>query len=267
MKLDIKTYEIRTDKLKSRKRPLRLVLLADLHNCLWGERQGRLLDAIDGLRPGFVLCAGDMLLGRRPADTGNALALFQGLSQRGHRVIAANGNHESRMRAHIGVYSAQYQDYADRLRELGVILLENKEYRTSCEGMPLSFYGYELPPAYYRKVFVRRFDARDLRDKLGLPNEDGFNVLIAHNPVYFKDYAAWGADLTVSGHLHGGIIRLPGIGGVITPQAKLFPRYDRGMYVRDGKYMAVSAGLGEHTVPVRIFNPRQLICIKIKGTG
>ena len=54
---------------------------------------------------------------------------------------------------------------------------------------------------------------------------------------------------------------------MITPQAKLFPKYDRGLFEEDEKYMVVSAGLGEHTIPVRIMNPPQLICIVVKGTG
>ena len=101
----------------------------------------------------------------------------------------------------------------------------------------------------------------------GIPDPEVFHILLAHNPVYFDTYAAWGADLTLSGHLHGGIIRIPGIGGLITPQAQLFPKYDRGLISVNGKYMVVSAGLGEHTVPIRIFNPPQLILITVEGNA
>ena len=106
-----------------------------------------------------------------------------------------------------------------------------------------------------------------LREKFGIPDPEAFHILLAHNPVYFDTYAAWGADLTLSGHLHGGIIRIPGIGGLITPQAQLFPKYDRGLISVNGKYMVVSAGLGEHTVPIRIFNPPQLILITVEGNA
>ena len=66
-------------------------------------------------------------------------------------------------------------------------------------------------------------------EALGAPKEGCCNVLLAHNPVYFDTYAAWGADLTLSGHLHGGIVRLPLLGGVISPQMKLFPDYTRSL--------------------------------------
>lgn len=265
--MEIKTYEIETDKLKKEEMPLRIAMLADLHDRLWGEGQKELLDAICRLSADLVLCAGDMLLGRREAEAGNAIMLFEGLKKRGLTVVTANGNHESRMRQLKDYYGDQYEKYADKLRSLGVKILENEVCEMRFGSMKLNIYGYEMPLEYYHKFCMTPFDREDLYRKLGKPKKEAFNILLPHNPVYFKAYTGWGADLTLAGHLHGGIIRIPGIGGVITPQAKLFPRYDRGLFENNGKYMVVSAGLGEHTVPIRIFNPPQLVCIVIKGTG
>lgn len=265
--MEIKTYEIETDKLKKEEMPLRIAMLADLHDRLWGEGQKELLDAICRLSADLVLCAGDMLLGRREAEAGNAIMLFEGLKKRGLTVVTANGNHESRMRQLKDCYGEQYEKYADKLRSLGVKILENEVCEMRFGSMKLNIYGYEMPLEYYHKFCMTPFDREDLYRKLGKPKKEAFNILLPHNPVYFKAYTGWGADLTLAGHLHGGIIRIPGIGGVITPQAKLFPRYDRGLFENNGKYMVVSAGLGEHTVPIRIFNPPQLVCIVIKGTG
>jgi hypothetical protein len=100
-----------------------------------------------------------------------------------------------------------------------------------------------------------------LEQMIGKPNDDSFRLLLAHHPCYFDAYAGWGADLTLSGHLHGGIVRLPFFGGVVSPQIRLFPRYDKGMYTMDGKKMIVSAGLGSHTIKLRINNPPELIII------
>lgn len=269
MNMEIKTYRIETDKIKRGERPLRLTLLADLHDRLWGEGQGYLLSAIDRLKGDMVLCAGDMLLGGEKARMENAFTLFEGLARRGVPVIAANGNHESRMRQRMARYGKQYEKYAGRLRALGVAVLENETFRLPFGSGQIQIHGYELPLKYYRKFRNLPYSTADLCSKFGAIDADDrdFHILLAHNPVYFKTYAEWGADLTLSGHLHGGIIRIPGIGGVITPQAKLFPRYDRGLFEEQGKYLAVSAGLGEHTVPIRIFNPPQLIGIIAEGTG
>lgn len=92
-----------------------------------------------------------------------------------------------------------------------------------------------------------------------------YTILIAHNPVFFETYANWGAELIVSGHLHGGIIRLPLVGGVLSPQVSFFPKYDKGLFKKGSSVMAVSAGLGKHTIPVRLWNPAELLIINLKN--
>lgn len=87
--------------------------------------------------------------------------------------------------------------------------------------------------------------------------------MIAHNPEYFPAYAEWGADLVLSGHVHGGLMRLPFLGGVIAPSMKLFPKYDGGVFEEHGSTMILSRGLGTHTLPIRIFNPGELVVIRL----
>ncbi len=265
--MDIKTYEVKTDKLKASERPLRLVLLADLHNRLWGEKQKNLLEAIDGLQGDMILCAGDMILGKEQVSAENTIELFRGLAKRRIPMYYANGNHESRVRQMLSIYGKQYLQYARQLRDFGVQLLENETAVTRYGSMQVKIHGYELPLVYYRKLNRLPYDTRDLRQKLGRTGDGAYHILLAHNPVYFDTYVRWGADLTLSGHLHGGVIRIPGIGGLISPQVKLFPKFDRGLFEENGKYMVVSAGLGEHTIPIRIFNPNELVCVEVKGTG
>ena len=95
------------------------------------------------------------------------------------------------------------------------------------------------------------------------PEKEVFSLLIAHNPMDFPVYAAWGADLVVSGHLHGGCVRLPLLGGVVSPQLRLFPKYDRGEFALGKSRMVVGAGLGEHGIGIRLGNPRELPVIKL----
>ena len=267
-KLEIKTWEIRTDHLKKTDGPLRIVFLADLHDRLWGEGQEQLLEAIDSLNGDLILGAGDMLVAKEHAvKMEHALLLFEELAGKQIPIILSNGNHESRMRQQPEKYDRKYGAYADRLKSAGVHILSDEAYEYVHESSRVKIYGYEMPLEYYHKLSQPVYKGEDLEQKFGKPDEAHFHILMAHNPVYFDTYAAWGADLTLAGHLHGGIIRIPGIGGVITPQVKLFPKYDRGLFEKNGKYMVVSAGLGEHTVPIRIFNPPQLILIKIEGVA
>ena len=93
---------------------------------------------------------------------------------------------------------------------------------------------------------------------------DCFQILLAHNPDYFPEYAAWGADLVLSGHLHGGVARLPLLGGVVSPRLHFFPRYDGGKFTHGNSVMIVSRGLGMHTIPFRFNNPGELVEITIR---
>ena len=98
--------------------------------------------------------------------------------------------------------------------------------------------------------------------KLGLTEKDCFTILVAHTPAYIKEYSEWGADLIICGHYHGGFVRIPFLGGVISPQLKLFPKYSGGKYNVNNTDVIVSRGLGSHTLPFRIFNTPELIVVK-----
>ena len=102
-----------------------------------------------------------------------------------------------------------------------------------------------------------------LQRLLGRPDPARVSLLIAHNPDFFEAYAEWGADLVVSGHVHGGLMRLPVLGGVISPAIRLFPVYDGGEFKKDKAVMILGRGLGTHTLPIRIFNPGELVVIDL----
>lgn len=258
-------YELNTTKVPAGQDGPVFVMLADLHNHLYGTGNVRLVDAVCAQEPDAVLVAGDLLVGRTGDSFSPALLLMEGLRRRGLPVYYGNGNHEYRMRLHPEVYGTAYEEYAKGLRDCGVVLLENERASFEAKGLSMDIYGFELEESYYRKFCRDDFREEKLREVFGTPDPRRYNILLAHNPVYFDTYARWGADLTVSGHLHGGIIRIPGIGGMITPQARLFPKYDAGHFRRGGRDLVVSRGLGTHTVNIRIFNPAELSLIRLKG--
>lgn len=84
----------------------------------------------------------------------------------------------------------------------------------------------------------------------------GCTVLLAHNPLLLDSYTGWGADLVLCGHVHGGLVRLPFLGGVLSPERKFFPKYDKGLYEKDGTKMYVSGGIGKP----RLCNPPEDQC-------
>lgn len=142
---------------------------------------------------------------------------------------------------------------------------EDSKSNKDNKGMGIRLIGLDLPPIYYRKKKITGLDALAVEGMVGAADRERFNVLLAHSPQYFEAYSEWGADLTLSGHFHGGIIRLPLLGGVISPYLRLFPKYDKGIY-RSGRgegRMVLAAGLGTHTFP-RINNPAELVLLTFK---
>ena len=101
-----------------------------------------------------------------------------------------------------------------------------------------------------------------MNQRLPMENPHLFQILLAHNPAYASAYAAWGADVAFCGHNHGGLIRIPGLGSLISPQFTWFPKYDAGMFQLGNTAIVVSRGLGTHTFHIRIFNRAELLSVK-----
>ena len=179
-------------------------------------------------------------------------------------VYYACGNHEQRMKRKPEVYGEVYQEYQKQLEECGVHFLENSSVLLKEDDCRIRISALELPLATYTKFKKYRVTEQDVTACIEKEAAD-YEILLAHNPVYFDAYKKWGADLVLSGHLHGGIIRLPGIGGLITPQAIPFPKYSGEMTTEGEQTIIVSRGLGTHTINLRFLNEAEMIVIHLRG--
>lgn len=255
-------YQIYSEKIKS---PVTIVMLADLHNHLYGEENQMLLGEIRRISPDFVCIAGDMLIGNPKISYETAQKTVMALTKE-YPVFYGLGNHESRMLHDRDIYGTLYEEYMEPLKALGVKVLVNENAYFQVRESQFQIFGYDLPMKYFEKFNRYPFESSQVEEVLGVCDsaKEQFRILLAHNPVYFSQYAEWGADLTLSGHLHGGIIRLPLIGGIITPQAKLFPKYSAGNYKIQEKNIIVSRGLGTHTISIRFRNQPELSAIYLE---
>lgn len=252
------TYEIRSDKIT---KPCTMALLSDLHNKSFGKNNHRLLAAIDEISPDGILVAGDMLIAWNGADYSHALSLMENLAAK-YQIYYGMGNHEYRLGLYPEDYPGMYEGYLSGLRHAGIEPLINET--AFLPEWNIAVCGAQIDKSYFKHFRRKPMEASYLSRILGEPRQDMFQLLIAHNPVYFDAYAAWGADLVVAGHVHGGIMRLPVLGGVLSPTLTLFPKYDGGIFHEKRSTMILSRGLSSHTPPVRIFNPGELIVIQLK---
>jgi predicted MPP superfamily phosphohydrolase len=239
----------------------KILVIADLHNQEFGRGNQLLWNAIEGIAPDYILIAGDMITAYRRHDNTPALALLRLMATK-YPVYYANGNHELRLVLYGEQYGTMAEEFDQAVEEMPLRRLRNQH--VFLPEINLAIHGLDLDREYYRRLNVNDMDVSYLNEALGKPVKKGINLLIAHNPEYFPQYVEWGADLIVSGHIHGGLIRLPLLGGVISPRLTLFPRYNGGVYTSGKSQMVLSRGLGSHTVPLRLFNPGELVVVHMR---
>lgn len=245
---------------KKIKKEKKLVFLSDLHDKEFGPGNGLLLDAIEEVHPDAVLIGGDTMTAKRgKLDLGPSKRLIQGLTGI-CPVYYANGNHEQRMREQQQVYGNSYHTLRSILDRYGVIYLADRSVDI---GEDLTVSGLDIADRYYRDFKPDKMEAGYVRSHLGEAREDRYQILLAHTPMFFDAYSKWGADLTLSGHFHGGTIRLPFLGGVMTPQFQFFLPWCAGTFEKNSRYMIVSRGLGTHSINIRFLNKPQVVVIRL----
>ncbi len=271
-KLITTEYEIRVkDPVNRPRKPVTIALIADLHDHNIGPRNEDLLRKIRCHEPDLILSAGDLVTAK--AGFGrmrNALAFLEKLCSE-YPVCVSDGNHESRYRMLREDYPGMYRRYVKSLMDMGAVYLNNKRRIVRIHGMRIAVSGFVQPLSYYNRFHPGKVSVPEMEKALGTRSEEKdhlFELLIAHTPDHFDAYADWGADLTVSGHIHGGIIRLPLIGGVLGGTLIPFPKYDKGLFEKKGNNgktcsMIVSAGLGAHSIAFRVNNPPELVIIRL----
>lgn len=250
--------EILTDRLQGGERTY--VFLTDMHNQEFGPGNRDLLAAIHGVKPDVILAGGDMMTCKGKQNIEPAVALIKALAER-YPVYHGYGNHESRMDRQRSIYEDQYDRYIEVLKARGVVFLRNEAAE---DAMGVHIAGLELEDRYFRKFGGVHMPEGYLEQKLGRASESGYQILLAHSPCYWREYAHWGADLTLAGHFHGGTIRIPVLGGVMTPQFQFFSPWCAGTFKKNGRWMLVGRGLGTHSIRIRINNRPQLLVIRLR---
>lgn len=252
------TYEITSDRIE---KDFRFVFLSDLHNKKYGPDNEKLLSAIDACHPEAILIGGDILTAT-PGKSVRPAADFVGRLAERYLLYYANGNHEQRLALYPETYGEMGAEYEALLRERGIYRLVNAAEYNAQHGVQVV--GCQADRRFYKRFRHVPMEDEYLNGILPKKDEGLYTILLAHNPDYFQAYKAWGADLVLSGHVHGGVMRLPYLGGVLGTNFRIFPKYDGGMFAEDGKVMIVSRGLGAHTIPLRLFNPAELVEVVIK---
>lgn len=255
----VKNLEVQSERFPKEFHGFKIAHLSDLHNTFYGKRNEKLIEAVRRISPDVIFYTGDMI-DKTTLEESSLLRLLEPLAKE-FPAYYIPGNHEDDLNP------SEKEKLIRKLKELDVSYLENERSSIVRNGQELQVYGLHLPRRYLRNTYDKNGRLQLSADKIsrcvGSPGED-FSILLAHNPLYFKAYAEYGADLTLSGHVHGGLVRLPIIGGLLSPDRVLNPAYDKGLYDHEGHQIIVSPGLGG--VRLRFFNRPVIYAVTLRKT-
>lgn len=247
--LEISRYEVNSKKLPESFDGFKIVQLSDLHGAEFGEDGMELVEKVKELEPDIIALTGDFV-----TDEGD-LAAVKKLAGRLTElcpVYFVSGNHEFGSGLAVKVRNI--------LERAGVKYLSN-EYLTINRGEDeILLGGVEDPLAY-----ADMLSPDELAQKMNDAAPDAFKILLGHRNYWMTEYPELPVDLIFCGHAHGGLIRIPGVGGLIGTDRRLFPDFDAGEY-NNGRYtLIVSRGLG-NSVPIpRVFNRPEIVCVELSS--
>ena len=227
-----------------------LVQLSDLHGAQFGENNEKLLAAVAEADPDYIFLTGDLLDRFRETPHSYAAALCDALSDIAP-VYYVTGNHEWAL--------PDVRSLKKAIAATGTTVLTNEFVTLERGGDSILLAGIDDPNGFADQKTPEAL-AKEVKEARG----DGFWLLLAHRNNYFeKQYSLLGADLVISGHAHGGLIRLPFTDGLIGVERNLFPSYTDGFYQVNGSDLFVSRGLGNSGRSFRLFNRPQVAVITL----
>lgn len=250
--------EIRDEKIPAAFDGFVLCQVSDVHNEARGEGNAALLRALREAAPDLICITGDFLDSRR-TDLDFALELAGQLAEIAPAVYVT-GNHEAR-RMDLSALEAG-------LAARGVRALRDGWTPLARGGEEIALIGLDDPgfAAGEGWTLSEGLDQTQARLSALLAQAgDRFSLVLSHRPELLPAYADAGADLVLSGHAHGGQVRLPGIGGLFAPGQGILPRLTSGVYARGETRLVVSRGLGNSSFPLRVFNPPEIVTITLRA--
>ncbi len=236
----------------------KVLQLSDLHCISYGKHNYKLLTAVSKLKPDIIFITGDVINGESEKEFIYAENLFRGLATINVPIYYVFGNHELKLQKISGKLFSKYKNLVGKY----CTVLNN----TCITISDYNIYGMVADKEFYKHKIKHHGEIPSLKKlELRYPYNK-YNILLTHDPGFADQYFKYNFNLTMAGHLHGGIIRLPIIGGLMSPRFELFPKYSRGIFTKNNKKIIVSGGLGWHGyIPFRFLNIPEIVRIEFKS--
>ncbi len=206
---------------------------------------------IEKFNPDFIVLTGD-IIDHKDTELDTVTKMLESISKLDKDIYFVEGNHEMR--------NGLYRDLKIEMERLGVIIMENDSRVVAVNGEEINLTGLNFTSR--SRAYE---DAINYQEATRNSNLDYYNILLLHSPNNIENFSESKVDLVLSGHAHGGQIRLPIIGSIVAPGQGLFPKYDKGVFKIASLVLYIDSGLGNSFVPLRAFNPVQFSNIIIEA--
>lgn len=253
--LTVTHFTVRSSKISE---PFRIVLVSDLHEHQFGRDNEKLAEKIREQSPDLIIIDGDMINGdSENADT--AVELVRALKETAP-VYYSFGNHE------YSYMEAGHEDLTEELEAAGAVVLNYQSIDIDVKGNQIRLGGL------YEYGFETGMQSEEENER-AIPyleeyaDTDRYLIMCAHRPESFYPWDMadqWGIDLVLSGHLHGGQVIIPGVGGLYNSLDGFFPKFDYGQYKLGDSDMVITRGLGSNPKMLpRFNNPPEIAVVDV----
>ncbi len=248
--ISVSNYNIISSKLPSAFSGFRILQISDLHNASFGNNNLKLINIIKEQNPDIIVVTGDLVDSRRTNIPVGLNFMEQAVAI--CPTYYVTGNHEIRF----------YSDYLlmrTEMERMGVTVLDEYTPSTiSHNNEVIQIIGINDVSLDHKKLNAKskKIKSQEINT---LHDKNLYTILLSHRPNLFNEYVENNIDLAFCGHVHGGQIRLPIVGGLVGPEHFILPKYDNGVFTQNSTSMVVSRGLGNSLFPFRINNRPEVV--------
>ncbi|MCI8273988.1 MAG: metallophosphoesterase [Clostridia bacterium] len=253
-KLQVSNYNIINNNISVDFNNYKIVQISDFHNNKSNTLINDLIKEIEKQKPNIIVLTGD-LIDSNKTDIEVAIDFIKNINNIAP-IYFISGNHESNI--------SNYSEFKEQLEENNVIILDNKVEILKINESEINLIGIDDPRMTNENGVS---DSEIVKVELANEkyNENKYSILLSHRPELFDTYVEKGINLILTGHAHGGQIRIPFIGGIVAPNQGFFPKYTSGIFEENKTTMVVSRGIGNSILPFRINNRPELVIITLNN--